>query len=379
MNKKRSDNFDKFANQKKGSAVKEEYRQEKKKAKIESRAAGEAARQRKKDKERGIVVEPVGNNKRGPYKPRETVSAPPTYPMALRAKEYPAKAPSTPSKTYAAKKVRTPESMDRADIKRTASIGKVTANTETPHEQMPLNKFIAHSGISGRREAAELVKSGHVTVNGDTILEPGYKVQYKDVVRLKGKVLQLQVTPVYILLNKPKDYICTASDPEGRKTVLDIIKNATTQRMFPVGRLDRNTTGVLILTNDGDLAQKLTHPSYEIKKIYEVTLDKPVTKADLEAIAAGMELEDGFIAADAVSYLSNTAKNVVGIEIHSGRNRIVRRIFEHLGYDVRHLDRVMFANLTKKNVDRGKWRFLSEKEVRLLKFLNKSFTRKSTQ
>jgi 23S rRNA pseudouridine2605 synthase len=149
--------------------------------------------------------------------------------------------------------------------------------------------------------------------------------------------------------------------------------------MFPVGRLDRNTTGVLILTNDGDLAQKLTHPSYEIKKIYEVTLDKPVTKADLEAIAAGMELEDGFIAADAVSYLSNTAKNVVGIEIHSGRNRIVRRIFEHLGYDVRHLDRVMFANLTKKNVDRGKWRFLSEKEVRLLKFLNKSFTRKSAQ
>jgi 23S rRNA pseudouridine2605 synthase len=143
--------------------------------------------------------------------------------------------------------------------------------------------------------------------------------------------------------------------------------------------LDRNTTGVLILTNDGDLAQKLTHPSYEIKKIYEVTLDKPVTKADLEAIAAGMELEDGFIAADAVSYLSNTAKNVVGIEIHSGRNRIVRRIFEHLGYDVRHLDRVMFANLTKKNVDRGKWRFLSEKEVRLLKFLNKSFTRKSAQ
>jgi 23S rRNA pseudouridine2605 synthase len=215
-------------------------------------------------------------------------------------------------------------------------------------------------------------------VNGDTVLEPGYKVQYKDVVRLKGKVLQLQVTPVYILLNKPKDYICTANDPEGRKTVLDIIKNATTQRMFPVGRLDRNTTGVLILTNDGDLAQKLTHPSYEIKKIYEVTLDKPVTKADMEAIAAGVTLEDGFIAADAVSYVGNE-RAVIGIEIHSGRNRIVRRIFEHLGYDVRHLDRVMFANLTKKNVDRGKWRFLSEKEVRLLKFLNKSFTRKASK
>jgi 23S rRNA pseudouridine2605 synthase len=243
---------------------------------------------------------------------------------------------------------------------------------------MPLNKYIAHAGTCGRREAAELVKSGHITVNGDTVLEPGYKVQYKDVVRLKGKVLQLQVTPVYILLNKPKDYICTANDPEGRKTVLDIIKNATTQRMFPVGRLDRNTTGVLILTNDGDLAQKLTHPSYEIKKIYEVTLDKPVTKADMEAIAAGVTLEDGFIAADAVSYVGKE-RNVIGIEIHSGRNRIVRRIFEHLGYDVRHLDRVMFANLTKKNVDRGKWRFLSEKEVRLLKFLNKSFTRKAAK
>jgi 23S rRNA pseudouridine2605 synthase len=247
-----------------------------------------------------------------------------------------------------------------------------------PHEQMPLNKYIAHAGTCGRREAAELVKNGHITVNGDTVLEPGYKVQHKDVVRLKGKVLQLQVTPVYILLNKPKDYICTANDPEGRKTVLDIIKNATTQRMFPVGRLDRNTTGVLILTNDGDLAQKLTHPSYEIKKIYEVTLDKPVTKADMEAIAAGVTLEDGFIAADAVSYVGKE-RDVIGIEIHSGRNRIVRRIFEHLGYDVRHLDRVMFANLTKKNVDRGKWRFLSEKEVRLLKFLNKSFTRKASK
>lgn len=389
MNNKRSDNFDKFSSKKKGSAVKEEYRQEKKKAKIESRAAGEAARQRKKDKERGIAVEPVGNNKRGGPTKTTFVSAPPTYSMPLRATKRPSKAAdATPakygelktpySKKSSAAAKRTPASMDKADEKRTASIGKVTA-TDTPHEQMPLNKYIAHSGISGRREAAELVKSGHVTVNGDTVFEPGYKVQYKDVVRLKGKVLQLQVTPVYILLNKPKDFLCTASDPQGRKTVLDIIKNATTQRMFPVGRLDRNTTGVLILTNDGDLAQKLTHPSYEIKKIYEVTLDKPVTKADLETIATGIELEDGFIAADAVSYASANEKNVIGIEIHSGRNRIVRRIFEHLGYDVRHLDRVMFANLTKKNVDRGKWRFLSEKEVRLLKFMNKSFTRKSIE
>ena len=400
MKAKRSDNFDKFANKKKGSAVKEEYRQEKKQAKKDARAIGEAARQRKKDIERGIAVEPVGNNKKagfekkGGYDKKEFVTGPPKYSIPLRAKSAPSNGPSKgPSKSTDVQpkygelqksgspraNKRTPASMDRADAKRTASIGKVTANDDMPYEQMPLNKYIAHAGTCGRREAAELVKSGHITVNGDTVLEPGYKVQYKDVVRLKGKVLQLQVTPVYILLNKPKDYICTANDPEGRKTVLDIIKNATTQRMFPVGRLDRNTTGVLILTNDGDLAQKLTHPSYEIKKIYEVTLDKPVTKADMESIAAGVELEDGFIAADAVSYLSNTSKNVIGIEIHSGRNRIVRRIFEHLGYDVRHLDRVMFANLTKKNVDRGKWRFLAEKEVRTLKFLNKSFTRKASK
>lgn len=402
MKAKRSDNFDKFANKKKGSAVKEEYRQEKKQAKKDARAIGEAARQRKKDIERGIAVEPLGNNKKsgydkkGGFDKKEFVTGPPKYSIPLRAKSAPSKGPSkgadqapkygelqpsagprSSGPRSAAK--RTPESMDRADAKRTASIGKVTASDDMPYEQMPLNKYIAHAGTCGRREAAELVKAGHITVNGDTVLEPGYKVQYKDVVRLKGKVLQLQVTPVYILLNKPKDYICTANDPEGRKTVLDIIKNATTQRMFPVGRLDRNTTGVLILTNDGDLAQKLTHPSYEIKKIYEVTLDKPVTKADLETIATGIELEDGFIAADAVSYLSNTSKNVIGIEIHSGRNRIVRRIFEHLGYDVRHLDRVMFANLTKKNVDRGKWRFLAEKEVRTLKFLNKSFTRKASK
>ena len=379
MKAKRSDNFDKFANKKKGSAVKEEYRQEKKQAKKDARAAGEAARQRKKDIERGIAVEPLGNNKKGGfdkkggYNKKEFVTGPPKYGELQKS------AGSRSAGPRASASKRTPESMDRADAKRTASIGKVTANEDMPYEQMPLNKYIAHAGTCGRREAAELVKSGHITVNGDTVLEPGYKVQYKDVVRLKGKVLQLQVTPVYILLNKPKDYICTANDPEGRKTVLDIIKNATTQRMFPVGRLDRNTTGVLILTNDGDLAQKLTHPSYEIKKIYEVTLDKPVTKADMESIAAGVELEDGFIAADAVSYLSNTSKNVIGIEIHSGRNRIVRRIFEHLGYDVRHLDRVMFANLTKKNVDRGKWRFLAEKEVRTLKFLNKSFTRKASK
>jgi 23S rRNA pseudouridine2605 synthase len=246
-------------------------------------------------------------------------------------------------------------------------------------EQMPLNKYIAHCGVCARREAAELVKHGKVSVNGSIIYEPGFKVTATDTVRVKDKEVFLQHNPVYILLNKPKDYLTTAKDPEGRKTVFDLVANATKERVFPVGRLDRNTTGVLLLTNDGELAQKLTHPSYEIKKIYEVKLDKDLTKRDFEAIVAGVTLEDGFVAADSVAYADANDKSIVGIEIHSGRNRIVRRIFEHLGYDVKGLDRVMFANLTKKNVDRGKYRFLSEREVRLLKFMNQSFLRKGKE
>ena len=215
-----------------------------------------------------------------------------------------------------------------------------------------------------------------VLVNGDVIYEPGYKVLGNEDVKVKGKKIFLQKNLVYILLNKPKDYITTAKDPEGRKTVLDLVKQATKERVYPVGRLDRNTTGVLLLTNDGELAQKLTHPSFQIKKIYDVKLDKPLAKKDLEAIINGVTLEDGLIKADAVAYVDPKDKSTVGIEIHSGRNRIVRRIFEHLGYDVKNLDRVMFANLTKKNVDRGTWRFLNEKEVRLLKFMNHSFSKK---
>lgn len=241
---------------------------------------------------------------------------------------------------------------------------------------MPLNKFIAHAGICGRREAAELVKEGAVVVNGDKIFEPGFKVSATDKIKVKGKPVFLQKNLVYILLNKPKDYITTAKDPEGRKTVLELIKGATQERVYPVGRLDRNTTGVLLLTNDGELAQKLTHPSFEIKKIYEVKLDKPLQKKDFESILSGITLEDGFVQADALGYADSKDKSVIGIQIHSGRNRIVRRIFEHLGYDVRNLDRVMFANLTKKNVERSKWRLLSEKEVRLLKYMNQSFVRK---
>jgi 23S rRNA pseudouridine2605 synthase len=233
---------------------------------------------------------------------------------------------------------------------------------------MPLNKFIAHSGICARREAALLVKDGKVTVNGERITEPGHKVSVKDDIKVNGKKASLVTQLVYILLNKPKDYLTTSSDPQGRKTVLELIKNATKERVFPVGRLDRNTTGVLLLTNDGELTQKLSHPSSEVRKIYEVKLDKPLAKADMEEIAQGITLEDGFIRPDVIAYADAKDKSVIGVEIHSGRNRIVRRIFEYMRYDVRNLDRVMFAHLTKKNVDRGKWRYLSEKEVRALKY-----------
>lgn len=249
------------------------------------------------------------------------------------------------------------------------------ASPKDPDAPMPLNKFVAHAGICARREAADLVKDGQVVVNGTKIFEPGFKVTANDKITVKGKEVHLQKNLVYILLNKPKDFITTAKDPQGRKTVLDLVKHATQERVYSVGRLDRNTTGVLLLTNDGELAQKLTHPSYEIKKIYEVKLDKPVTKKDLESIVEGITLEDGFIQADSVGYADVKDKSVVGIEIHSGRNRIVRRIFEHLGYEVNNLDRVLFANLTKKNVDRGKWRMLTEKEVRLLKYMNQSFVK----
>ena len=213
---------------------------------------------------------------------------------------------------------------------------------------MPLNKFIAHAGICARRDAAELVKSGKVTVNGQKIVEPGFKVTNNDEIKVQGKKITARKNLVYILLNKPKDFITTTEDPQGRKTVLDIVKSATTERVYPIGRLDRNTTGVLLLTNDGELAQKLSHPSYEVRKIYEVTLDRQVTKKDFDTIAAGVTLEDGFVQPDALAYPDIKNKHIIGIEIHSGRNRIVRRIFEQLGYDVRNLDRVMYAESHQK-------------------------------
>ena len=228
-----------------------------------------------------------------------------------------------------------------------------------------LNKYLANSGMCSRREADRLIKAGQVEVNGEIVTEMGVKVSMSDEVKFNGMIIKPEHKR-YILLNKPKDYITTLKDPNARHTVMDLIDGACKERVYPVGRLDRNTTGVLLFTNDGDLAKKLTHPSNEIQKIYHVTTDKAVTVADIEKIAEGFELEDGFIKADEVGYLDQHNKCEVGIRIHSGRNRIVRRIFEYLGYDVEKLDRLSFAGLDKKGLGRGRWRFLSEKEVGFL-------------
>lgn len=228
-----------------------------------------------------------------------------------------------------------------------------------------LNKYLANSGMCSRREADRLIKAGQVEVNGETVTEMGVKVSMSDEVKFNGMVIKPEHKR-YILLNKPKDYITTLKDPNARHTVMDLIEGACKERVYPVGRLDRNTTGVLLFTNDGDLAKKLTHPSNEIQKIYHVTTDKAVTVADIEKISEGFELEDGFIKADEVGYLEQHNKCEVGIRIHSGRNRIVRRIFEYLGYEVEKLDRLSFAGLDKKGLGRGRWRFLSEKEVGFL-------------
>lgn len=317
MKKKRTDNFSKFTKTKSNAAIKEQFRQEKRKVK----------------KER----EEFFNKKREEARAQSTRGYNQDFAHGKRQKQ--PVAPSNPR----------PESSG----------------------QMPLNKFIAHAGVAARREAAELVKKGVVKVNGAVITEPGHKVSMNDDVKVNGKKIYPAKNLVYILLNKPKDYITTTDDPQGRKTVLDIIGRATNERLYPVGRLDRNTSGVLLLTNDGELAQKLTHPSNEIKKVYHATLNRELDKNDFEKILKGVVLEDGPAPVDALAYADHKDKTQIGIEIHSGRNRIVRRIFESLGYDVKHLDRVIFAGLTKKNVDRGKWRFLTEKEVRDLKHFGK--------
>ncbi|MGN6195570.1 MAG: pseudouridine synthase [Ginsengibacter sp.] len=322
--------FQKFINPKNNAAIKEKHKQEKKKAKKERAAAIEKHFEEKRAaRQRAFENKPAENSN--------------------RRQKYPQKKKEIADKT----------SFTAAPEKKNA------------FQEMPLNKFIAHCGITSRRDAVALITEGKVSVNKKVITEPGFKVNEKDDVFYNGKKLFVTKNLVYILLNKPKDYITTTDDPQNRKTVLQLTRNATDQRIYPVGRLDRNTSGVLLLTNDGALTQELTHPSFNVKKVYEVKLDKPLVKADFEKILNGIKLEDGEIFADALAYADPKDKSVIGIELHSGRNRIVRRIFEHLGYEVKALDRVMYANLTKKNVERGRWRYLSEKEIRLLKYMNK--------
>lgn len=326
------DPFKKFINPKNNAAVKEKHKQDKKKAKKQRAVEIEQHFEAKRNaRHKGFEVKPVPEkkfDKRQKYPQQNQVTSTPSTPV------------STPVKT------------------------KVVPG------EMPLNKYLAHCGVTSRRDAVVLIIQGKVTVNKNVITQPAFKVNEKDDVYYNGKKLHISKNLVYILLNKPKDYITTTDDPQNRKTVLQLTQKATDQRIYPVGRLDRNTSGVLLLTNDGDLTQELTHPSFNVKKVYEAKLDKPLAKSDFEKILKGLQLEDGEIFADALGYVDSKDKSIIGIELHSGRNRIVRRIFEHLGYDVKGLDRVMYANLTKKNVERGNWRYLNEKEVRQLKYMN---------
>lgn len=241
---------------------------------------------------------------------------------------------------------------------------ELTGDT-TSKEDIRLNKYVANSGVCSRREADELISKGTVTVNGKVVTEMGYRVKLTDTVCYQGKKI-LPEPFVYILMNKPKDFLTTTEDDKGRKTVMDLVADKIEQRIFPVGRLDRNTTGVLLLTNDGEVTQALTHPSFEIKKVYQVELDKKATSADLDKLVSGIELEDGEAHADGVAFVESEDKRHIGIEIHSGRNRIVRRMFEHLGYEVEKLDRVSFGIFTKKDLPRGKWRHLTQSEVGFL-------------
>lgn len=242
------------------------------------------------------------------------------------------------------------------------------ANPFAESDEIRLNRYISIAGVCSRRDADKLIAEGKVAVNGQVVTEMGVKVRKADIVEVEGKIA-VPERKVYLVLNKPKDYVTTVEDPQERKTVMSLIEGACQERIYPVGRLDRMTTGVLLFTNDGDLAKKLTHPSYEHKKIYHVFLNRALSLEDFAKISEGVELEDGLIAADEISYASDD-KTEVGIQIHSGRNRIVRRIFEHLGYEIVKLDRVYFAGLTKKDLPRGHWRMLTAKEVNYIKYFN---------
>lgn len=253
-----------------------------------------------------------------------------------------------------------------ATIHREKALPRSKPEVQNRVEEIRLNRYIANAGVCSRREADKYIAAGLITVNNKVVTGMGVKVRMSDDIRLNGKRLNAE-KKVYLLLNKPKGYVTTTDDPKAGPTVMELLGNACSERIYPVGRLDKNTTGVLLFTNDGELSDRLTHPSHNVKKIYHVTLDKPLTKKDLVLIADGIDLEDGPVAADAIGYADPENKADLGLEIHSGRNRIVRRIFESLGYRVRKLDRVYFAGLTKKNLPRGKWRMLSKKEVSFIK------------
>ncbi len=271
--------------------------------------------------------------------------------------------PSAPKKFYK----KTDEQEDKAKsfiLKR--KLDKISKQVEK--DTIRLNKYIANSGICSRREADELITQGLVEVNGKVVTEMGYQVQKTDRVVFDGQSI-IPEKPVYVLLNKPKGYISTTKDEKARKTVMDLVANASPYRLFPVGRLDRQTTGLILLTNDGHLTKKLTHPSFGVKKIYHVTLDRKLSVEDLRTIADGVRLEEGVAEVDSISYIEGKPKNEIGIEIHIGWNRVVRRIFKKMGYEVEALDRVIFAGLTKKNIKRGHWRILTEMEVNNLKML----------
>ncbi len=334
------DPFKQFKNKKKNSVVKEKFRQEKKSARKEKNAYFDKVKEEK-------------------------------Y-QAMLAKRKARLNPAAPA-------VAAPQATVNDSSKISATTKKAAPAKQELNEIMPLNKYLAHCGIASRRDTVEIINKGLVTVNDLVVKEPGYKVQPKDEIFFNGTKCYVTKNLVYILLNKPKDFITTTDDPQARKTVMELIRHATTERVYPVGRLDRNTSGVLLLTNDGDLTQKLSHPSFEIKKIYEAKLDKNLTKAHFDAIVTGLILEDGQVFVDSLAYADSKDKSIIGIEIHSGRNRIVRRIFESLGYDVKALDRVMYAGLTKKNVERGKCRLLVDKEIRVLKYLNASKLKKKSE
>ena len=251
--------------------------------------------------------------------------------------------------------------------KNTSPPQKPPAKEKENQTLIRLNKYIANAGICSRREADTLIEKGEIKVNGKEIKELGYKVHPADQVRYKGKLLKPEKL-VYVLLNKPKDFITTTKDPQERKTVMQLVATATEERIYPVGRLDRNTTGLLLLTNDGDLAKKLSHPSHGVKKLYEVELNKPISEEDFYKIVEGIPLDDGVVNVDQI-VITNDKRSRLGVELHLGKNRVVRRIFEHLGYDVIRLDRVMYAGLTKKDLPRGKWRHLNSKEIVKLKYL----------